>query len=220
MSQSQFTTLYRVAGRLALISLVCGLGLVTVHLITSDTIEINIEQYAQRQLHDVIGADVDSKRVSLTKQSEVLYFYKKIVDSQQSNVPAAVPRTDPRTENGRIEQILTNQGYNGDITFWLATSNAGFVKGVRVISHSETPGLGDKFDLSISDWVLDFNNRSLENTSWDVKKHGGDFDAFTGATITPRAIIYAVAKHLELRLKTGSSQNTQEASEENKIDGT
>jgi electron transport complex protein RnfG len=53
---------------------------------------------------------------------------------------------------------------------------------------------------------LDFDRRSLENTRWDVKKHGGDFDAFAGATITPRAIIKAIATHLEAILKSNHDQ--------------
>lgn len=210
MSQSQEPSAFKVAGRLALLALACGLGLVTIHLITRDTIETNIEQYSQRQLHDVIGSDVDSPSVSLSKQNDTLYFYASTLDS---------PRTDGLTvERGSIEQIHTSQGYNGDIKFWLATSDTGIVRGVRVISHTETPGLGDKFELSISDWVLDFNDRSLENTKWDVKKHGGDFDAFTGATITPRAIIKAVALNLEMHLDTTASKIPQKVTEEKKGD--
>ena len=217
MSGPEKVQLYRVAGRLALLSLTCGLGLVIVHLATRHTIEVNHQQYAQQQLHELLGADLDSNQVSLVKRSEALYFYTinlDLIKNNLENVSSSNLNHDfqNNTENeaviesGRIEKILTTQGYNGDITFWLATRDTGTVRGVRVISHRETPGLGDKFDLSISDWVLDFDRRSLENTRWDVKKHGGDFDAFAGATITPRAIIKAIATHLEANLKSNNDQ--------------
>jgi Na+-translocating ferredoxin:NAD+ oxidoreductase subunit G len=213
MSLSEKTPLYHVAGRLALLSLFCGLGLVIVHIATRHTIEINHQQYAERQLHELLGTELDPKQVSLVKQNEALYFYAIDLGFGQSDLQAERQESDEKEpyidrviESGRIEKILTPEGYNGDITFWLATRDTGTVRGVRVISHQETPGLGDKFDLSISDWVLDFDHRSLENAEWDVKKHGGDFDAFAGATITPKAIIKAIAAHLEENLKSDREQ--------------
>ena len=76
----------------------------------------------------------------------------------------------------------------------------GTIAGVRVTEHRETPGLGDKVDLKKSDWILDFDGKSLvnpEKSGWDVKKNGGAYDQFTGATITPRAVIHQIAKTLE-----------------------
>ncbi len=78
--------------------------------------------------------------------------------------------------------------------------NDGTLAGVRVINHKETPGLGDKIDASRSDWIKQFEGLSLENPSsakWKVKKDGGAFDQFTGATITPRAVVRAVKGSLE-----------------------
>ena len=74
----------------------------------------------------------------------------------------------------------------------------GKVLGVRVLQHAETPGLGDKIETRISDWILSFAGKlfSLENeSSWAVKKDGGQFDQFTGATITPRAVVNNVRKN-------------------------
>ena len=67
--------------------------------------------------------------------------------------------------------------------------------GVRVLSHQETPGLGDNIDMRRSDWILGFNGRSLihpDESGWKVKRDGGIFDQFTSATITPRAVVKAV----------------------------
>ena len=76
----------------------------------------------------------------------------------------------------------------------------GAVLGVRVVAHAETPGLGDKIERGKSDWILSFDGRSLSNTSserWRVKKDGGDFDQFAGATITPRAVVHGVESGLK-----------------------
>ena len=72
--------------------------------------------------------------------------------------------------------------------------------GVRALAHKETPGLGDKVDIKKSDWVLGFEGRSLDNpdvTGWAVKKDRGVFDQFTGATITPRAVVAATLRTLQ-----------------------
>ena len=71
--------------------------------------------------------------------------------------------------------------------------------GVRVLSHKETPGLGDKVEESRSDWIYTFNGKSIGNPrleKWKVKRDGGIFDQFTGATITPRTIVEAVKRTL------------------------
>ena len=75
----------------------------------------------------------------------------------------------------------------------VGVNDAGIIQGVRVLSHSETPGLGDNIEIEKSNWILSFNHRSLKNTDkWGVKKDGGDFDQFSGATITPRAVVKGV----------------------------
>jgi len=73
------------------------------------------------------------------------------------------------------------------------------VLGVRVIEHKETPGLGDKIELAVSNWITTFSNKSFSPDNlapWQVKKDGGEFDQFTGATITPRAVVRAVREAL------------------------
>jgi len=94
-----------------------------------------------------------------------------------------------------IVETTAPDGYSGDIDLVVAVDTQQKVLGTRVIAHKETPGLGDKIDLRISDWILDFNDvKYSANTEqrWQVKKDGGQFDQFTGATITPRAVVNAV----------------------------
>jgi len=103
------------------------------------------------------------------------------------------------------EQVITGlalptiapDGYTGRIKLVVGIDASGALTGVRVLTHKETPGLGDKIDLKKSNWILSFNTKSfatLDEERWKVKKDGGEFDQFTGATITPRAVVKAVYK--------------------------
>ncbi|GAB6034224.1 electron transport complex subunit RsxG [Galenea microaerophila] len=104
-------------------------------------------------------------------------------------------------KNGRsvavIFPITAPDGYSGPIKLLIGVYRDGRIAGVRVLEERETPGLGDKIELKKSPWILSFNGRRLtpENESrWAVKKDHGMFDQFTGATITPRAVVKAI-KH-------------------------
>lgn len=88
-------------------------------------------------------------------------------------------------------------GYSGDIHLLVAISVNGTVLGARVLEHRETPGLGDKVDARRSDWIYSFINervRDINDVRWQVRRDGGAFDQFTGATITPRAVINAIQR--------------------------
>ncbi|MCP5018651.1 MAG: electron transport complex subunit RsxG, partial [Ketobacter sp.] len=116
---------------------------------------------------------------------------------------------------------MVPDGYSGPIKLLVAVRVDGTLGGVRIVSHKETPGLGDKVEEQKSDWVYGFNNRSLTNpdiSHWKVKRDGGDFDQFTGATITPRSIVKGVKNTLlyfrdkgaELFAQTETDTNQQE----------
>ena len=95
---------------------------------------------------------------------------------------------------------IYGQGYAGEMSFILAVNASGEILGIRVLSHAETPGLGDKMEVAKDDWILGFNGLSLGNPTegkWKVTKDGGQFDAFTGATITPRGIVRSISGGLK-----------------------
>jgi len=113
-------------------------------------------------------------------------------------VTAWVARRDERPV-GLIMPVVAPDGYSGDIHLLVGINLQGKVLGVRVTSHRETPGLGDRIETKKSDWIHSFTGRSLGNPEpgrWNVKKNGGAFDQFTGATITPRAVVKAVQSAL------------------------
>ena len=87
------------------------------------------------------------------------------------------------------------RGYAADIQVLMAVDAEGTTLGVRVLKHAETPGLGDKIEMTKAPWIKDFDGKSMGNPApekWGVKKDGGIFDQFAGATITPRAVVKAV----------------------------
>jgi len=124
----------------------------------------------------------DPKLLQLLGQKQPITLYRL----RKQNKPVAV-----------IFPITAPDGYSGDIHILIGVYADGRIAGVRVLEHRETPGLGDKIELKKSPWILSFNDKKLtpNNASqWAVKKDGGEFDQFTGATITPRAVVKAV-KH-------------------------
>ena len=93
------------------------------------------------------------------------------------------------------------QGFSGPITILMGLDANFEILGVRVLEHTETPGLGDKIEVARNNWILSFDGLSLSNrqpSAWAVEKDGGEFDQFTGATITPRAVVNEVHKTLQL----------------------
>ncbi|MGC2047053.1 MAG: electron transport complex subunit RsxG, partial [Gallionella sp.] len=103
-----------------------------------------------------------------------------------------------------VLQVIAPDGYSGKIRLIISIHsdgpNAGKVGGVRVISHKETPGLGDYIEIAKNKWITVFDGRSLDDPKddgWKVKKDGGSFDYMAGATITPRAVVKAVHKALQ-----------------------
>jgi electron transport complex protein RnfG len=94
-----------------------------------------------------------------------------------------------------IIETTAPDGYSGNIDLIVALTPDGTVLGSRVLNHKETPGLGDKIEARRSAWIFSFSGKTVtaDNANeWAVRKDGGNFDQFTGATITPRAVINAV----------------------------
>lgn len=105
-------------------------------------------------------------------------------------------------KDGRLQAVVFRggaRGYAGPIDLVMGVDLQGRVLGVRVTRHTETPGLGDKIEVAKDDWIRDFEGKSLGSPPaerWQVKKDGGAFDQFAGATITPRAVVKAVREGL------------------------
>lgn len=135
-------------------------------------------------LEDTLTLDLEtSKSLGLTQPAIV-----HIAKQDKRPVALVIPSVAP-------------DGYSGDIKLIIAINIDGTIAGSRVLAHKETPGLGDKIDLRKSNWIKSFDGKSLNNPKiekWKVKKDGGVFDQFTGATITPRAVVNRIQKTLAI----------------------
>ncbi|MGD8118890.1 electron transport complex subunit RsxG [Vibrio sp. TRT 29B02] len=162
--------------------------------LTKDQINLQQQKQLLSVLNQVIPHDLHDNE---------LYKACTLVNSPLLGTDADMP-VYMATLNGQpsamaIEAIAPD-GYNGAIKIIVGIKQDGAISGTRVLSHQETPGLGDKIDLRISDWILGFAGKSLTDSNqadWKVRKDGGQFDQFTGATITPRAVVKAVKKTAE-----------------------
>lgn len=98
-----------------------------------------------------------------------------------------------------VFDVTTPRGYSGAIRLLVALDPDSTIKGVRVLAHRETPGLGDKIEARRSDWIRQFSGRSLSDPlpqRWTSSRRGGAFDTLTAATVTTEAVIDAVRRVL------------------------
>lgn len=152
---------------------------------------------ARRQLEDL--------QVTLQQVVPAEYYdnepVRDTVTIQEGDRSVQVYRARRKGQVQAVSFRTTAPGYgSSEMVLIVGVDRDGKLLGVRVISHAETPGLGDKIETSKSNWILGFTGRSLSDpppAGWGVKKDGGVFDQFTGATITPRAVVKSVKKGLE-----------------------
>jgi len=166
-------------------------GLIAVTQVsTQERISANERAQQAKALYEVVPAqmiDNDLFKDVITLAAPELGYNQAIIHQAQHNDQVTAV----------IIPVIAPDGYSGDISLIVGINANSSLSGVRVLSHKETPGLGDKIDLKKSDWILSFNQKMMKgdnDPTWAVKKEGGQFDQFTGATITPRAVINAVGK--------------------------
>jgi len=176
-------------------------GLTTVTwLMTKDRIQTEKELALLRAISELVPADRfandpyrDCTLLTNTQLlgSETPQSAWRLRDAEGKPVGVVISSVAPNGYNGAIELIV---GHYVDHT------NGNSLAGVRVTEHKETPGLGDKVSEQKSDWILQFadtHTADMKTQDWQVKKDGGQYDAFTGATITPRAVLSAISKNID-----------------------
>lgn len=181
---------------LALFAAITSLAIGWTYLGTQAQIELAVRRAEARQLMEIFPADTHDNE--LVDDTFVLDAGTPLLGLRQNRQGYRV-RQGERVI-GVILPATARDGYSGDIRALVGVRSDGSIAGVRVVAHKETPGLGDKVDLRKSRWILGFNDRSLQNpaiSDWTVSKDGGAFDQFTGATVTPRAVVVATRRALE-----------------------
>ncbi len=200
---------------LGLFALVGG-GLVAyIYQLTKPHIDESERQYMLRSLHAVIKPS--------THDNDIFHDMITVRDPNLLGTNKPVPVFRARRDGKPVAVAIMSvapDGYGGPIKLLVGINTDGTLTGVRVLLHKETPGLGDKIEERRSDWILSFNGHSLSNPKrkgWHVQRDGGIFDQFTGATITPRAVVKAVyntlvyyQRHKQHLFDKPSENSTQE----------
>lgn len=187
------------AAILALFALVTAATLAITQINTRELIERSIRAASAKALLEILPVEHHSNDILVDTYPIPEEYWSPLGLVQGGHINLA------RDEDGTITAVIVPavapDGYSGPISLLVGVNRDGTLAGVRVTAHSETPGLGDKVELKKSDWILQFNGRSLEDPAlelWKVQKDGGAFDQFTGATITPRAVVNQVRQVLEV----------------------
>ncbi|MFC0444606.1 electron transport complex subunit RsxG [Pseudidiomarina halophila] len=161
------------------------------------TARLTAEPIAREQQRELL--QVLNQLIPPQAHDNDLYASCRLIDD-----PALAASPTPMylaTQNGEPTaaafEVVAPNGYSGGIRLLVAINWDNTVAGVRTLKHQETPGLGDKIERRKSDWITSFNGMTVtgpDDQRWAVQRDGGVFDQFTGATITPRAVVQAVAR--------------------------
>ncbi|MFP9227830.1 electron transport complex subunit RsxG [Pectobacterium cacticida] len=185
------TTMRRHATTLALFAAITTAVTAVVNRLTEPTIA-HQAMLQQKMLFDQI---VPAELYNSDMQKECYVVTDSALGSSAPH-RVFIARRDGEPVAAALESTAPD-GYSGAIKLLIGADFHGKVLGVRVLEHHETPGLGDKIDVRISDWITRFNGLTVQgahDARWTVKKDGGMFDQFTGATITPRAVIHSIKR--------------------------
>jgi len=175
---------------LAAMAAICTLLVAATYQLTADRIAANERAWLERSLEPALSG---------------VFFEGSVTESKVVIPP---PHDLPGNETAIVYRVFAEEapvaalfavtardGYAGSIRILVGVGIDGTVTGVRIVEHRETPGLGDRIDQSRSDWVYQFDGRSLGSpveANWLLEVDGGEFDQLTGASVTPRAVIKAI----------------------------
>ena len=183
--------------RLLGIALLIGTLVTTLEILTRERIVASQTSAALDYLRQVLGPDEPGAAITFENWPIPSRQFELLGLSEGDEMHIALRAGQPIAA---IVPSISNAGYGGAIQLLVGIDLTGRIIAVRVISHRETVGLGDKIEIAKSDWIEAFSKRSLSNPApkhWAVKADGGIYDQFTGATITPRAVVNQVAATLQ-----------------------
>lgn len=176
---------------LGLIGLVAAAILAGVDLATRERIALQEQRRALEVLHQVIPeGSYDNELVEDRFSAWIagLAAPAVVYRARRDGDPVAL-----------LADVTTADGYSGAIRLIVGLRPDGELISVRVISHRETPGLGDRIEHERSDWIEQFAGKRIGAPplqGWKPDRRGGDFDTLSSATITSSAVIGAVQRVL------------------------
>ena len=174
---------------LAAFAVACTAVVGLTYELTKGRIYTQEQQQLLKTLHAIVPEESHNNDMSLN----CVYIQDELLGTKEQQT-AYLAMQDEQPVAAAITTIAPD-GYNGKIHLIAAFDMNGTITGVRTLKHKETPGLGDKIEMRKSDWITVFTGKTesdINSPRWAVKKDGGMFDQFTGATITPRAVVNAI----------------------------
>jgi len=166
-------------------TLTVTLALAFTYYLTKHRIGENEDQQRQQALYQVLpDGDYDQPIDQHTLE---------LIDEQSGKTRTCYIVHSNKKPTAVIISAAAPDGYAGEIQMLIGLQRNGTISGVRVTNQ----GLGDAIETRRSDWILNFEGKNLNTDArWRLKKYNGDFDQFTGATITPRAVVAEVKNTL------------------------
>jgi electron transport complex protein RnfG len=179
---------------LAVIAAVCTSLVALTYSGTKDRIVANEQAWLEQSLKPALaGVEYDNNLIETTLTIALPH-------ELPGNEPVLVYRALFNNEPVAALFVVTAlDGFSGSIKLLIGIEAEGTATAVRVLKHHETPGLGDFIDSTKSDWIDQFEDRSLSDPDrllWALSRDGGEFDQVTGASITSRAVLKAIKETL------------------------
>ncbi|MGI9234525.1 MAG: electron transport complex subunit RsxG [Woeseiaceae bacterium] len=188
------TTVAKSGATLAVIAAVCTALVALTYQSTEERIKENEKAWLEQSLQPALsGLFYDS---GVTESRIVLPPPHDLPGTGAAMIYRVYAQGEPVAA---LFVVSARDGYSGPIRILVGVETTGMVTGVHVLEHRETPGLGDRVESGKSDWVKQFDGRSLidpDPEGWQIKRDGGQYDQLTGASITPRAIVKAIKETL------------------------
>ena len=203
MNNEIFESIKKNTGLIAIFTLVVGSALAATNALTKDRIAEEVLKAQSKALNEVVPSHLRSNTL-LSSPFTLSPATQQALNLDNDSVGWQASNNNQIT--AVVVPVTATDGYSGDIDLLVGIDRNLNITGVRVVTHTETPGLGDKIELRKSDWILSFNGTSIQipSSDWAVKKDGGQFDQFTGATITPRGVVNSVYMALQQAEKNQS----------------
>jgi electron transport complex protein RnfG len=183
-------TIIRTGATLAVIAAICTTLVAATYQLTKDRIVANDKALLEQSLQPALAGTLHEGSVSESRL--VIQPPHELPGNDAALIYRVYAQDKPVAA---LFAVTARDGFSGLIRILVGVKFDGTITGVRILQHRETPGLGDKIESRKSDWIFQFDGRSMGNpeaTGWAIRNDGGEFDQLTGASVTPRAVVGAI----------------------------
>ncbi len=160
--------LWQIALRLLVICVLCALLLTGVHALTAPRIQAGTQAKILAGVQSLFPASDLAEEMEVPTSVSVTGMYRAV--SQETVLGYCV--------------LVTGSGYGSDLQLMVGYDPQGELSGIRVISHNETKGIGDK--ALTEGYLSQYQGATGELTL------GTEIDGVGGATLTSQGVLDCV----------------------------